>query len=64
MNYRLLLGEMLIDYARKRHRETDEGKKQAYGEIVDDVNTCLDLEVGMIAAGETAKKILKQESHE
>ena len=60
MNYRLLLSEMLIDYAQRKLRTKCDIKKEIYQEVVDDLNLSLDIEVGMISVSNEAKEILQK----
>lgn len=59
MNYRLLLGEMLIDYTERRAEENSLEKIQVYGEIIRDLKLALDIEVGEIALMNEVKNLIK-----
>lgn len=61
MNYRLLLGEMLIDYTERMSLEESVDKRKVYREVIKDLVIALDIEPGQISVIQETNKILNNE---
>lgn len=61
MNYRLLLGEMLIDYTERMSLEENVDKRKVYREVIKDLVIALDIEPGQISVIQETNKILNND---